>query len=60
MRTWAGAIALGLAVLVAPPSAVPADARDSAVTFVSPAAALEQGINAYRGGYVEFAIPALR
>ena len=60
MRTWAGAIALGLAVLVAPPSAIPADARDPAVTFVSPAAALEQGINAYRGGYVEFAIPALR
>lgn len=30
------------------------------MTFVSPEAALEQGINAYRGGYVEFAIPALR
>lgn len=35
-------------------------AREPGVTFVSPEAALEQGINAYRGGYVEFAIPALR
>ncbi len=51
---------LVLAALLVPDGAGPAAAKDPGVTFVSPEAALEQGINAYRGGYVEFAIPALR
>ncbi|WP_174263754.1 tetratricopeptide repeat protein [Hyphomicrobium sp. CS1BSMeth3] len=59
-KAWASAAALALAVLLAPPGAGPTAAKDAGVTFVSPDAALEQGINAYRGGYVEFAIPALR
>ncbi len=37
-----------------------AEASTPAVTFVSPEIALEQGVNAYRGGYIEMAIPALR
>jgi len=46
-----------LFALAGAPSAA---ADDRGVTFVSPEAALEQGVNAYRGGYVELAIPALR
>jgi hypothetical protein len=60
MRVWGGAALLALGVLIASPCTGPARAKDTGVTFVSPEAALEQGINAYRGGYVEFAIPALR
>ena len=52
--------ALVLAALVVVVGALPAAAKDRGVTFVSPEAALEQGINAYRGGYIELAIPALR
>jgi TPR repeat protein len=59
VKAWLGAAALAL-VLLALPSAMLARANEPRVTFVSPDAALEQGINAYRGGYVEFAIPALR
>lgn len=55
----AGAV-LALTALLAAPGARPAQAADQAVTFVSPDAALEQGLNAYRGGYIELAIPALR
>jgi uncharacterized protein len=51
---------LALAGLLAVVGALPAAAKDRGVTFVSPEAALEQGVNAYRGGYVEIAIPALR
>ena len=59
---WRGAIAGAFAVLLAVPNAAPAQTQEKqpGVTFVSPEAALEQGINAYRGGYIEFAIPALR
>jgi uncharacterized protein len=56
----AAARSLALAATVAMIGAMPAAAKDSGVTFVSPEAALEQGVNAYRGGYVELAIPALR
>lgn len=35
-------------------------ARGEAVTFASPKAALDQGLNALRGRYLEIAIPALR
>lgn len=52
---------LGAAVLAATISvggSGSALARD--VTFASPQAALEQGVNAYRGGYLEIALPALR
>ncbi len=60
VKAWAGASVLALALLLAPPGTGPTAAKEPSVTFVSPEAALEQGINAYRGGYVEFAIPALR
>lgn len=53
-------MALVVAAAMASTVAMPAAARDRGVTFVSPSAALEQGVNAYRGGYVELAIPALR
>jgi uncharacterized protein len=56
-----GVVALaGLLAAVAMVCALPVAAKDRGVTFVSPEAALEQGVNAYRGGYVELAIPALR
>jgi uncharacterized protein len=64
VRGWTGAVASALVVLL---GAAPAQTQQTqqtqqtpGVTFVSPDAALEQGINAYRGGYIEFAIPALR
>jgi len=56
----AGVRAFVLAAVLAMIGALPAAANDRGVTFVSPEAALEQGVNAYRGGYVELAIPALR
>jgi hypothetical protein len=60
MKTGAGVWAIALAALVAMIGVLPASAKDRGVTFVSPEAALEQGVNAYRGGYIELAIPALR
>ena len=61
-RVSAGASvrAFVLAAVIALIGVAPTAARDRAVTFVSPEAALEQGVNAYRGGYIELAIPALR
>ncbi len=56
---WAGIVALLVAVAM-PLGATSAPASERGVSFVSPEAALDQGINAYRGGYVELAIPALR
>ncbi len=47
------ALAVGLALAA---GAAPAPAQ---VQFVSPEAALEQGVNAYRGGYYQQALPAL-
>ncbi len=58
-KVWAGAVAL-LVALAGPSGSPPAHAAERAVAFVSPEAALDQGINAYRGGYIELAIPALR
>lgn len=54
---WLGAMALvaGLAVV---PATVRAQSSD--MRFVSPEAALEQGIGAYRGGFYQHALPALR
>jgi uncharacterized protein len=60
MRAWPGATALALAVVLMSLCVRPTVAKGPEITFVTPDAALEQGINAYRGGYVEFAIPALR
>lgn len=40
-------------------AAGPASAQQREVTFVSPQAALEQGVSAYRGGFYEIALPAL-
>jgi len=59
-RARAFILAAALAMISALPVAAPTAARDRDVTFVSPEAALEQGVNAFRGGYVELAIPALR
>ena len=56
----AGVRAFVLAAAVAVTGTLPAASQDRGVTFVSPEAALEQGVNAYRGGYIELAIPALR
>ncbi len=50
---------LGLAGALFIGSLMPAAARDK-VTFVSPEAALEQGIGAYRAGYFQIALQALR
>lgn len=56
----AGVVALVLSAFAAPLGSLPSHAADRGVAFVSPEAALDQGVNAYRGGYTELAIPALR
>lgn len=52
-----GAIGLATSLVLA---AGGVRAETGAVKFVSPEAALEQGIGAYRGGFYQLALPALR
>ncbi len=56
----AGVVALVLSACALQSGSLPALAAERGVAFVSPEAALDQGVNAYRGGYTELAIPALR
>ena len=57
MRTFKPLGALALLLALACVSAGSVSARD--VTFASPAAALEQGIGAFKGGHYQIAVPAL-
>ena len=52
-----GSVALAALLVLA---AGPVAAQKSSIEFVSPEAALEQGVGAYRGGFYQIALPALR
>lgn len=49
-----------IAAALAAPFTITQSVRAGGVTFASTEAAVEQGLNAYRGGYLEIALPALR